>query len=321
MRLFLAISLFVLLAPSSWAQQAKTVLSKTDVEVGEKIMLTYLLLYNQSNDFSFSRDQSILPCEKLDKNGNFVKDTASLEILNHFKDSTLKETDKKLWTGIFEITVWDTGTFKIPEISVNFNNTDIKFPAAIFKSQLVQKQDSTELYDIKEEFTELPKELEEQVAKSKIPSYLWLIIWAVIVVIAFFIIRWMIGKKSKEDAEEKLDFQQQTIRALDELKRKELWLQGKEKEHYSEMSFLLRSYFSHCYQLNLLEKTTHETVLLLKQLKLEPSKINEIQFLLNGADLVKFAKSRPDEDHNVALLERAKTIVQNTKAIHIENVE
>ena len=31
------------------------------------------MLYNQSNDFSFSRDKSILPCEKLDKNGKFVK--------------------------------------------------------------------------------------------------------------------------------------------------------------------------------------------------------------------------------------------------------
>ncbi len=321
MRLFLAISLFVLLSQLSWAQQAKTVLSKTDVEVGEKITLTYLLLYNQSNDFIFNRDKLKLPFEKLDKNGFFTKDTASLEILNPFKDTTLKETDKKLWTGIFEFTVWDTGTFKIPEIPVNFNNTNIKFPAAIFKSQLVQKLDSTELYDIKEEFTEIPKELEEQVTKSKFPSYLWLIIWAVIVVLAFFIIRWLIRKKSKEDAEEKLDFQKQTIRALDELKSKQLWLQGKEKEHYSELSFLLRSYFSHCYHLNLLEKTTHETLLLLKQLKLEPSKINEIQFLLNGSDLVKFAKSRPDEDHNVALLERAKTIVHNIQAIHIENVE
>ena len=321
MRLFFAISLFILLTPLTWAQQAKTVLSKPSAEVGEKITLTYLLLYNQSNDFSFSRDKSILPCEKLDKNGNFVKDTVSLEILNPFKDTTLKETDQKLWTGIFEITVWDTGTFKIPEISVKFNNTDIQFPAAIFRSQLVQKIDSTELYDIKEEYTEIPKKLEEQLAKSKLPSYLWLIIWVAIVLIAFFIIRWMIAKKTKGDAEEKLDFQQQTIRALEELKRKQLWLQNKEKEHYSELSFLLRSYFSHCYQLNLLEKTTHETLLLLNQLKLEPSKINEIQFLLNGADMVKFAKSRPDEDHNVALLERAKTIVQNTQAIRIDNVE
>jgi hypothetical protein len=321
MRLFFAISLFVLVSPFLWAQQAKTILSKSDVEVGEKITLTYMLLYNETNDFIFNRDKSKLPFEKLDKNGVFTKDTASLEILNPFKDTTLKEPDKKLWTGIFEITVWDTGTYKIPEILIKFNNKDVKFPSAIFKSQLVQKQDSTEIYDIKEEFSEIPEELAEQEAKAKLNSYLWLIIWGLIVVIAFFIIRWIIRKKSKVSLDEKLDFQQQTIKALEELKVKQLWLQGREKEHYSELSFLLRSYFSHCYQLNLLEKTTHETMLLLKQLKLEPSKINEIQFLLNGADMVKFAKSRPNEDHNLSLIEKAKTIVQNTQAIQIDNVE
>ncbi len=321
MKLFLTITLFFILTPLIWSQQAKTILSKSDVEVGEKITLTYLLLYNQGNDFIFNSDKSKVSCEKMNKNGVFVNDTSSLEILNPFKDTLIKESDKQLWTGIFEVTVWDTGTFKIPDFVVNFNNQNINFPCAIFKAHLVEHQDSTELQDIKEEFAEIPKEINEKEANTELRSYLSLIIWAAIVVLAFFIIRWIIKKKARIVSDENMDFQQQTLKAIEELERKKLWLQGLEKEHYSELSFLLRSYFSYCFELNLLEKTTHETILLLRQLKLEPSKITEIQSLLYGADMVKFAKSKPEEDHNMALLNSAKRIVQNTKAIKKQNVE
>jgi hypothetical protein len=94
-----------------------------------------------------------------------------------------------------------------------------------------------------------------------------------------------------------------------------------EKQHYSELSYHLRNYFSYCFELNLLEKTTQETVLLLKQRGLEPFKITEIQALLNGADLVKFAQSKPEEDRNLVLLKRAKEIVQHTNPINAVHVE
>jgi hypothetical protein len=62
-------------------------------------------------------------------------------------------------------------------------------------------------------------------------------------------------------------------------------------------------------------------MLLLKQLDIPPTKINEIQVLLNGADMVKFAKSKPEEDWNLSLLIRAKLIVQHTQPIKSEHAE
>jgi hypothetical protein len=131
----------------------------------------------------------------------------------------------------------------------------------------------------------------------------------------------MLKRKSNVSVEQSIDFQTQTLNAIEELERKQLWLKGLEKQHYSELSYLLRSYFSYCFELNLLEKTTQETLLLLKQCGLEPFKITEIQALLNGADLVKFAQSKPEEDRNLVLLERAKVIVQHTKPINSVHVE
>jgi hypothetical protein len=309
-------------APFIRAQQAKTVLSKSDFEVGEKITLTYMLLYNDKLTFQFNTNKNELPFEKMNSKGSFISDTSSsLEILSPLKDTLIKEPNQQLWTGIFEIMVWDTGTYKISEVLFNFNNQVVKFPSAIFKTHLVAKKDSTDIYNIKEEFAEIPKDLDESKANSKSNSYMWLLVWVAIVVFAFILIRSILKKKMKLSTDEVVDFQRQTINAINELERKQLWLKGMDKEHYSELSYHLRSYFSFCFELNLLEKTTHETVLLLKQIGLEPNKITEIQSLLNGADLVKFAQYKPEEDRNLALLERAKVIVQNTKPINAIDVE
>ena len=320
MKYFLSIVL-LLVAPLFWAQEANTVLSKSEIEVGEKITLTYYLRYNQEKDFLFNLNKSKIICEKMNKNGSFIQDSSAFEILSPLKDTIIKEPNQKLWTGIFEITVWDTGTYKIPDFSVQFNNQNVSFPSAIFKANLAEKKDSTELFDIKEEFAQLPSDVLGNNEKSFNNRYLWLLIWVALVVLGFVIIRWIIKKKSKNSFEETIDLQQQTIDAIIILEEKQLWLHGKEKEHYSELSFLLRSYFSYCFELNLLEKTTNETMLLLKQLDITPTKINEIQVLLNGADMVKFAKSKPEEDWNLTLLTRAKLIVQNTQPIKSEHAE
>ncbi len=322
-RLFYIVLLLLLCSPLIMAQQAKTVLSKSEYEVGEKITLTYMLLYNDKLTFQFDPNKkNTLPFEKMNAKGAFIADTsASLEILSPLKDTLIKEPSQQLWTGIFEIMVWDTGTYKIPEITINFNNQNVKFPSAIFKTQLVAKIDSTDIYNIKEEFAEIPKDLEEGELNSKSNSYWWFLVWIAIVVFAFIIIRWILKRKSNVSVAQSIDFQTQTLSAIEELERKQLWLKGMEKQHYSELSYHLRSYFSYCFELNLLEKTTQETVLLLKQRGLEPFKITEIQVLLNGADLVKFAQSKPEEDRNLVLLKRAKEIVQYTNPINAVHVE
>jgi hypothetical protein len=323
MKFLLSIALIVLFVPFALAQKAKTILSKSDYEVGEKIMLTYMLLYNEKLPFQFDANKkNTLLFEKMNAKGVFVEDTSSsLEMLKPLKDTLIKESGQQLWTGVFEIMAWDTGTYKLPDVSVNFNGGLVKFPSAIFKAHLVAKNDSTDIYNIKEEFAEIPKDLEEGNLNSKSNSYWWFLVWTAIVVFAFIIIRWMLKRKSNISVEQSIDFQTQTLQAIEELERKQLWLKGKEKQHYSELSYHLRSYFAFCFGLNLLEKTTQETVLLLKQCGLETYEIGEIRALLNGADLVKFAQSKPEEDWNIVLLKRAKVIVQKIKPTNTGDAE
>ena len=113
---------------------------------------------------------------------------------------------------------------------------------------------------------------------------------------------------------------EKTILAIESLEKRRLWEDDKLKLHYIELSYIMRSYLSARYNLNLLEKTTIETRLLLREAGLHAETINGISQILNQSDMVKFAKSTPDEMTILKVSIKAKQIVAETSPIEFENV-
>jgi sulfur transfer complex TusBCD TusB component (DsrH family) len=70
-----------------------------------------------------------------------------------------------------------------------------------------------------------------------------------------------------------------------------------------------------------LEKTTYETKLLLQQKGLEDRTIDTIILLLTESDMVKFAKSQPEEIAILKIDQYAREIVAETSQFEIENAE
>jgi cell division FtsZ-interacting protein ZapD len=83
---------------------------------------------------------------------------------------------------------------------------------------------------------------------------------------------------------------------VDALEKAELWKRDKLKEHFVELSYILRSYLTSRYDLNLLDKTTYETKLLLTAKNIDKEVIESILKVLNHSDMVKFAASKPGEE-------------------------
>ena len=100
-----------------------------------------------------------------------------------------------------------------------------------------------------------------------------------------------------------------------------MWKQGLLKEHYVELSFILREYLSKRYALSLIEKTSYESKLLLTQKGIPVLTIDEIGEILNQSDMVKFAKSEPEEITVIRLSSTAKQIVEQTSLLELEDVE
>ena len=109
------------------------------------------------------------------------------------------------------------------------------------------------------------------------------------------------------------------IRELDLLKAQKLWQQNQVKEYYSRLTGTIRKYIELQFYIPALEQTTTE-ILDAVQLSDFRSKINynEMEELLNLADLVKFAKGEPNPDENMKLLDVAYKFVRETKEINNE---
>ncbi len=86
---------------------------------------------------------------------------------------------------------------------------------------------------------------------------------------------------------------------LNEWKEKLLWQNNKIKEYYYELTEIVRGYIERELKVTALENTTDEVLAMIKDFKnvdsIETSKetIKKLKDLLQEADLVKFAKSKP----------------------------
>ena len=98
------------------------------------------------------------------------------------------------------------------------------------------------------------------------------------------------------------------------LKEKRLWQQGKVKEYHSELTDILRRYLEDRFGLMALEETTQEIIGGLHRMKLLPRITGDISDVLVRADLVKFAKHKPEIGEHDASLKTVYDIVERTKA-------
>jgi hypothetical protein len=105
------------------------------------------------------------------------------------------------------------------------------------------------------------------------------------------------------------------LQKLDELETKRLWQRGEIKLFYSNATEIVREYFELRYGIMALEMTTGEVMQQLHSCINERAVQNAIEEYLSHADLVKFAKYRPDMKENEDTIPQARSIIDNTKQI------
>src|SRR5690606_15598023 len=89
----------------------------------------------------------------------------------------------------------------------------------------------------------------------------------------------------------------------------------------SRLSDILRAYLEYRYDVQALESTTDEISDLLADLKINNELKNRLLETLRLADFAKFAKATPMPEQNIRSIENAKSFVDRTKELKIENGE
>lgn len=308
-----------LTAFSATAQNGETILEKSNILVGQQVMLTYHVSLSEKNKIDFHPFQSKIPINRTNKSRGDEKNS-ELEIIKPFTDTLIKHQGKFEWFGSYTVTAWDSGTFIIPSSTIHILGKAITLPASHIQVDLVPAKKGQDIYDIQESFTQIPDEpVFEKIKRFHKNNWPWMY-GALVLLIAYFIYRRYTKLKNKLPEKESESLEERTIKEINLLERKRLWVEGKLKEHYVELSFILRSYLSKRFEINLLEKTSLESKILLIQKGIRKDTVENIGEILDQADMVKFAKSTTEEITVLRLSVLAKQIVNETSPKEIENV-
>lgn len=282
--------------------QLKSYALRNSLKIGEQTELIYEIKgKGEQPSISFPAKSGKILCE----NKQF-----SLEVIGVFNDTFIKQQNSWIWRGAYVITAWDSGQFVIPSFSISLNKKVETFNKVILNFTFPKVDKSGELKDIKSIFTAIPSEFQTWLKKN----YTW-ILWSILIVVVGVIVWiWLKRRKKKSPIEIKktLSPAEIALQEIDNLIQHKFWIQNGEKEYYVRLSSILKTYLGANYQLSLSEKTSYEIQLLLSQIKISKEILNDIQWVLQQSDMVKFAKSEPSEIDMMKIGMSSKSIVETT---------
>lgn len=209
---------------------------------------------------------------------------------------------------------FDTGHFVLPQLPFTNLKGDTFYSDSLIFSFLAVPLDTTNaVFDIK-----APKNVPFIFAEAK-PFIYGFIGFIILSLFVYYLTQRFKNKDTViEEVLELIPCEIEAINALTELESQGLCEKGLVKDHYVQLTTILRRYFDREYEIDTLESTTDETIDALKMQKLDAKLVNSISDLLTEADYVKFAKSRPNTKTNNAFMLKSYSIVEDCHKLKVE---
>ncbi|CAA0165265.1 conserved hypothetical protein [Tenacibaculum maritimum] len=220
-----------------------------------------------------------------------LENLKGLEVVSESKIDTIKNSLIKKYI----LTGFDSGAFYIPQQQVFVKNQAYLTDSLLVNIATIPI-DTTKIkkFPIKGIKGEPYEFIDFQ-------QYLWWLIFAIICIggiLYYFIIK---KKKGAEEivTEPSIPPYEEAIQKLHQLDQKLLWQNNKVKRYYSELTEIVRAYIERELKIPALESTTDELINVLidfnttKSIETTEETIQKLKKLLQEADLVKFAKSKP----------------------------
>lgn len=247
------------------------------------------------------------------------KDTLSshIEIIaGPQSDSADLPGNRRVITNKYLVTSFDSGYHRIDPVFIESDDENgLKryysgIPALeVARYNVAPADTSQKIYDIVEPYR-APVTLGEIMP--------WLLLVIVIGIIAFLIYRYFrLFRREKKVTTEVVNTDPAHViafRELENLRDMKLWQAGETKKYYTRLTEILRLYLENRYGVYSLEMTTSETlVALVKTGFRKDESYDKLNSVLSVADLVKFAKYKPDAPENEQCFEKAWGFIDVTK--------
>ena len=261
------------------AQKIDAQIDSLSIKIGQELSYKIEIEVDTSSLVVFPEGQTFMP----------------LEMIESYQVVATKMKDRFKLVKEYGLTQFDSGTYNIPRQKVVIGDYEFFTDSLqVDVNNIIVDTTKQGLYDIK-----------PIVQVSKSPSKWWLysIVALILLGLVVLLLYWFIWKSKPLTEEEKAALLPPYERAKLALKVLDdsSYLQNNEiKAYYSDLTQIIRTYLDEKVYDRALESTTDELInritLLREGNKIDLSKedIKNIETILKRADLVKFAKSKPD---------------------------
>jgi len=231
-------------------------------------------------------------------------------------DSTVLINGRLKFESRYLVTSFDSGIYVIPPFYAEISDagglkrfhSDYSF-LEVIRVKIAPQDTSAKIFDIIKPY-KAPVTIGEILPWVLLAAVLAALIWGVIILFRKL-------KRSKKEPEEIINPDPAHIiafRELENLKEEQLWQKGEVKLYYSRLTEIVRQYLENRYKVFSLEMTTSETLeALLKTGFKKDESYSRLKSVLNGADLVKFAKYKPEPSENEQNFNETWQFVEDTK--------
>ena len=309
--------LIILVSPLS-AQRASVhaTVQPTEIMIGEQALINLKVITPKDKTISFPiYEKEIIP---------------GIEVITMLTPDTTIENNVMTLNFKYVITSFDSTLYHVPNMPV-FDGTDTLFSNSFgLKVTSPQLTDSTLAYLEKInkgetdsiDFNQLQLNDIKSVRKAPFvwTDYLWVlwIVLGIMLILAIIgVVIYMVLKKKKKGYFFKppvvLPAHVRAVRELNKLKEEKIWQQGREKELYSKLTDILRSYIHEREGLNAMEMTSGEILNEIRKVSEVDSVYDNLKQILSTSDLVKFAKYKPYPDENDLSMVNAYFFVNQTR--------
>jgi flagellar basal body-associated protein FliL len=264
-----------------WSQTDSKISTDVDtlsIKIGEQIKYTITVETDSTNVVHFPEGQTFSP----------------LETVEAIIGDTLKNNNRVILQRIYALTQFDSGAYTIPPQRIAINEQPFFTDSFNIKvADVAVDTTKQKMYDIK------PLMQVERSNAELWKTLLWVLLGLLIV---GGLVYWFFLRKKPLTEEEKVALLPPYDRALLELKNLEnsrYLIQDEYKKYYSELTDIVRLYLEDEVHVSAMESTTAQLMTKLEmlkdagELKLDDETLRQFQNILQTADLVKFAKSKP----------------------------
>ncbi len=232
------------------------------------------------------------------------------EILGHEPAGPVEEEGNRIWTVVYTLALYETGSFEIPPVAVSYRGDGIQDGSVETREHSVQVEST--LPDDSEDILDIKGPLE-------IPRSLWSL-WpwfAAALGLAALILLYLRRKRGEAplavSRKPRLPPYDEAYQALCRLRDSGLLEEGQIKPYFTGLSEIIRRYLERRYLIQAMESTTTQLLDQLRKLSLALDELKLFREFFPCCDLVKFAKYAPPVPEQERVTRLAFRILEVTR--------